>query len=263
LDRGNLEHPITKKKRMYQLLFYVASVGARRLKHNLEAEPGDIGVFGADGNLTAYSVYDKDGVGVSDFSVKPIELIGEGGALTDVVADLATSEISSLLEMLSSAKPKLIKPVSFADGEIRYDIDNKALADYISDCWVLFSFVDWRMEETWNYIRKPTKDEVEWYVFLYGKSKTKDFFSKAQEIRNHSKTETKKIEYTREHIRSWDNAIQRHLDGWRDEKGITTRPGIYEKYGKKVMKEYEFPAKVLLDIVYPKFLRDLHSRKEI
>ena len=263
LDRGEVEHPAIKKKRMYQLLFYIASAGARRLRPSPKPEPGDIGLFGADGKLTAYSIYDIDGVGVSDFSVKPIETIGQAGALTDVVTDLSPSEISSLLEMLSRAKPKLIKPISFVDGEIRYGIHNCSLAEYISDCWVLFSFVKWRMEETWQHIREPRKDEVEWYVFFYGKSKTKDFFSKAQEIKKRSKTDRKITDHHIKRIRSWDDAIRHHLEGWRDEKGTTTRPGIYEKYGKKVMKDYKYPAKVLLEMVYPKFVRELQKRKEI
>lgn len=157
LDRGDLEDLSIKKKRMYQLLCYIASTGARRLKPNPKLEPGDIALLDADGRWTTYSVYNIDGVGVSDFSVKPIGIIGQAGALTDVVADLSPSEISSLLEMLSRAKPKLIKPIGVVDGEIRYEIYDKSLADYIFDCWVLFSSVRRRMEDTWNYIRKPTK----------------------------------------------------------------------------------------------------------
>ncbi len=49
----------------------------------------------------------------------------------------------------------------------------------------------------------------------------------------------------------------------RDEKGTTIRLGIYEKYGKNTMKDYKYPAKDLLDMVYPKFLRELQKRKKI
>jgi hypothetical protein len=51
--------------------------------------------------------------------------------------------------------------------------------------------------------------------------------------------------------------------GWHDEKGTMTRPGIYKKYGKNIMKDYKYPAKVLLDKVFPKFLKDLQKRKKI
>jgi hypothetical protein len=181
--------------------------------------------------------------------------------LTDAAVDLSPSEIGSLFKMLLKEKTPLIKPIDEVGGETRYGITDKSLADYIADCWGLFSFVLWRMEETWKYKRKPTKDEKEWYVFFYGKRKANDFFTKAQETRNHSKVDRKIRESSIKSIRSLDNSIQRHLEGWRDEKG--TRPGIYGKYGKNVMKEYKFPAQVLLEMVYPKFLKELHKKKKI
>jgi len=233
LDRGNIEAPGIRRKRMYQLLFFIASSGAGRLKPNPKPEPGDIGLYGADGKLSAYSYYKISGLGASDFSVQPVEIIGQAGALTDVVADLSPSEISSLFERLSRAKkPQLIKPIDDIGGEIRYGIDNELLAEYISDCWVLFSFVRWRMEETWQYIRQPEKDELEWYVFFYGKSKTKGFFSMAQKIRKDSRADPKIKEYYTKHIRTLDDSIRHHLEGWHDEKGTMTRPGIYKNMGK-------------------------------
>lgn len=265
LDRGDIEDPGIRTKRMYQLLFFIASSGAGRLKPNPKPEPGDIGLYGADGKLSAYSYYKISGVGASDFSVRPVEIIGQAGALTDVVADLSPSEISSLFELLSSAdKPKLIKPIDDIGGEIRYGIANEPLKEYISDCWVLFPFVRWRMEETWQYIRQPlSSDEVQWYEFFYGKVKSTSFFIRAHEIRKSSKADRRIKEHYTKHIRTLDDSIRHHLEGWRDEKGTTTRPGIYQKYGKNVMNEYKFPAKVLLDMVYPNFLRKLQKDKKI
>jgi hypothetical protein len=85
----------------------------------------------------------------------------------------------------------------------------------------------------------------------------------AQKIRKDSRADPKIKEYYTKHNRTLDNSIRHHLEGWHDEKGTMTRPGIYQKYGKNVMKEYKFPAKVLLDMVYPNFLRELQKRKEI
>jgi DNA-binding transcriptional ArsR family regulator len=50
LHRGSIEGSAIKRKRMYQLLFFIASSGAGRLKPtNPKPEPGDIGLYGADG----------------------------------------------------------------------------------------------------------------------------------------------------------------------------------------------------------------------
>jgi hypothetical protein len=263
LDRSDIEDLAIKRKRLYQLLFFIASSGAGRLKPNPKLEPGNIVLYDADSKPAMYSYYNITGVGASDFSVEPKEIIGQGGALTDVVVDLPDSEIAKLFEMLLKDKRPLIKPIDDVGGEIRYGIANQSLADYIADCWVLFSFVKWRMEKTWKYIRKPnTKDEIEWYVFFYGKTKAKSFFIEAEETRRRSKLDSKIRESFKDRIRSLDNSIRRNLEGWPDEKR-STRPGIYEKYGKNVMKDYKFPAQVLLEMVYPKFLRELQKKKKI
>jgi hypothetical protein len=262
LDRSDIEDLSIKRKRLYQLLFFIASSGAGRLKPNPKLEPGNIVLYDADGKPSMYSYYNITGVGASDFSVEPREIIGQGGALTDVVVDLPDSEIAKLFKMLLKEKRPLIKPIGDVGREIRYGIANQSLADYIADCWVLFSLVQWRMEETWKYIRKPEKDEVEWYVFFYGKRKARSFFIEAEETRRDSKSDSKIRESFKERIRSFDNSIRRNLEGWPDEKR-SMRPGIYEKYGKNIMKDYKFPAQVLLEMVYPKFLRELQKKKKI
>jgi DNA-binding HxlR family transcriptional regulator len=137
LEGGGVEGSAIKRKKMYQLLFFIAASGAGRLKPNPKPEPGDIGLYGADGKLAAYSYYNIRGVGASDFSVEPREIIGQDGALTDVVADLSLSEIASLFEVLLKENPWLIKPIDVG-GETRYRIANESRADYIADCGVLF-----------------------------------------------------------------------------------------------------------------------------
>jgi hypothetical protein len=137
LDRGGEEELAARRKKAYQLLFFVASSGAGRLRPNLKPEPGDIVLRDADGKIGSYSYYSVRGVGASDFSVEPREILGQAGALTHV-ADLSLSEAAMLFEMLLKKKPPLIRPVEEVGGEIRYGI---------ADCWALFSFVLWRMEE--------------------------------------------------------------------------------------------------------------------
>jgi DNA-binding HxlR family transcriptional regulator len=261
LDRRDVEELATKRKKAYQLLFFIASSGARRLKPNPKPEPGDIALRSADGKLAAYSYHSVSGVGASDFSVEPKEILGQAGALSPA-ADLSPSEVAGLFDILLKEKPPLIRPVGEFGGETRYGIADRSLADYIAHCWALFPFVRWRMEETWKFRRKPTRDEVEWYAFFYGKRKAKSFFAAAQESRKRSKTDGELRRSSIKSIKDWDGVIRRQLEGRRDEKG-SYHPGIYKKYGPSVMKEYKFPAQVLLDMIYPKFLKELHKKKKI
>ncbi|MEP0826087.1 MAG: hypothetical protein HRF40_11435 [Nitrososphaera sp.] len=262
LDRADIEDMADNRKRMYQLLFFIASSGAGRLKPSPKPEPGDIGVYGPDGKLMAYSYYDIPGVGASDFSVEPREIIGQAGALTHV-SDLSQSEVAALFDMLLKENPPLIRPIDEVGGETRYGIADRLLSEYISDCWTLFPSVQSRLEETWQYVRKPeNEEEIGWYVFFYGKRKAKSFFAKAQETRRYSKADSKIRKSFEKSIRDWDTAIQHRLYGWRDEKG-THHSGIYKKYGRTIMKKYKFPAQVLLEMIYPKFLKKLQKEKRI
>jgi hypothetical protein len=45
------------KKGIYQLLFFIASSGAGRLRLNLKPEPGDILLCDADGKIGSYSYF--------------------------------------------------------------------------------------------------------------------------------------------------------------------------------------------------------------
>jgi hypothetical protein len=73
-----------RRKKAYQLLFFIASSGAGCLRPNPKPEPGDIVLHDADGKIGSYSYYIVRSVGESDFSVKPREILGQAGALTHV-----------------------------------------------------------------------------------------------------------------------------------------------------------------------------------
>ena len=73
-----------EEKGIYQLLLFIASSGAGRLRSNPKPEPDDIVLHNADGKIGSYSYYSVRGVGESDFSVEPREILGQAGALTHV-----------------------------------------------------------------------------------------------------------------------------------------------------------------------------------
>jgi hypothetical protein len=161
------------------------------------------------GKWTAYSYYKVPCTGISDFSAELKGIIGQAGALTHV--DLSETQIRHLFEMLLKQNPPLIKPIDELDGERRYGIADNSLADYITDCWSIFPLVLYRFKDTWQYRRKPTRDEVNWYVFFYGKKKLKNFFIAAQETRKDSKARMKIRRQALDLIRECDSTIQQEI----------------------------------------------------
>jgi hypothetical protein len=57
LDRGGPEELAARRKKAYQLLFFIASSGAGRLRLNLKLEPGDIVLRDAHGKIGSYSYF--------------------------------------------------------------------------------------------------------------------------------------------------------------------------------------------------------------
>ena len=73
-----------EEKGIYQLLFFIASSGAGRLRPNPKPEPGDIVLHDADGKIGSYSYYSVRGIGESDFFCRAKKNMGQAGALTHV-----------------------------------------------------------------------------------------------------------------------------------------------------------------------------------
>jgi hypothetical protein len=271
-----------RKKKAYLLLFYIGAVGGRRLKENTKAEPGDIGMYDEKRkNIVAYSVYELPGVGVSDFFVEPRSIVTQFGALSYLnFSD--PKEAESYFRLLEKQKPQLIMPIDEVDGEKRYGVADPLLAEYITDCWLFFSSVLFRLEDTWQYIREPTKKEVDWYLSLYGREETMQFFLKAQNMRKrgderyresrdtllqkqqqsqqqpkhtllppqkkHRVIGYKKIK--RDEIKRQDNMIRKRFQNLQD------------KYGD-LQKKFAYPTIQLRELVYPDFLRELQENKKI
>jgi DNA-binding HxlR family transcriptional regulator len=123
-----------------------------------------------------------------------------------------TSEVKWYFDKLSEYEPPLIKPIGElelirikrererllqkelswpVEGETRYGIIDRQLHEFLLDCTCLLGETESLMEHVWKYKRRPKREEVEWYQFLYGKHRTSSFFTKINQKRIRLKNATK------------------------------------------------------------------------
>jgi hypothetical protein len=152
--------------------------------------------------------------------------------------------------------------------EPRYILEDPLLREFIITCWNILGFVLFRMNETYVYKRWPkyrvrTGNEkkssyayhlyMKWYKRLFGTYRfTQHNFSQLlARKRNFEKLDkrTQKEELTNAHdlISSYDNGIKENYKIIMDNKYAAIRD------------KYKDVVTALLDLVYPKFLRELHE----
>jgi DNA-binding PadR family transcriptional regulator len=138
-------------------------------------------------------------------------------------------------------------------GELRYEIRDPILVDFLDDCAMLYRRARESIEEIWKHIRKPSRDEIRWLELIMGTEKV-------DEIRRES--------YRRRHNRS---VIYKRLRKKEDRKRkiklimedneLSTRFAMELKEShSNAIRKYRFPSEELLDLIYPKFLQQMVLR---
>jgi hypothetical protein len=179
--------------------------------------------------------------------------------------DFEPSEVEDCFKKLLRYSPPIIKQLSDdmkqknETQRERYVIANSLLEEYFSDLYVgVFSGIQNQMELTWRYVRwpYPKSGEAGWYMSLYGVKRVFRFANTLIRERNESTaTETEnRVQFIRvqnEYIRTWHNYA------------IHYYKKIMGKKYKDIRKEYREIIDPIIEIVYPKFLRELHKKRGI
>jgi hypothetical protein len=85
MDRGGPEELADRRKKgIHQLLFFIASSGAGRLRPNPKPEPGDIVLHDAHGKIGSYSYFTVFAALANLIFLSSREILGQAGALTHV-----------------------------------------------------------------------------------------------------------------------------------------------------------------------------------
>jgi hypothetical protein len=195
--------------------------------------------------------YTLPGISVREF----LRGIKEGLALEDTPQLMSQEETEECFRLLK--QEELIQQVLFFHGEPRYDLVDNGLRSFLQDCWVIHGISSITMDFIWKNVRMPTLEERTWYEMLWSKHNADIHFNKCYESLKSKQKDIKKKGY-----RQVSSEIEKTIKEW-GYKGIAENfKRLNEKYGY-IIKRYQVPSAMLMEMVYPKFLRDLAYKNEI
>ena len=138
-------------------------------------------------------------------------------------------------------------------GEIRYEITNSELHDFLHQCWSLHENSIRRMRSTWSHNRGPKDEEETWYRIFYGPKTARNHFEKFRFDRNNLKPQQPRRKMhprpVIDDIYGYDDEIKRK---WKPLKNYS-----------ETIEKYSFFSNVIMEWVYPSFLRNLQMRDKI
>jgi hypothetical protein len=156
-------------------------------------------------------------------------------------------EVKNAFELLLNED--MLKPITIMyKGELRYVISDSLLEEFFVDCWHLYHKVYEMTDVVWNYIRKPTNDEIKWLELIRGtkiadKVRRDAYYARRKFIMKFTNKELV-IKKAIKKIKEYNNNI--------NEETI-----FIEKQYEELIEKYQFPCKDLLELIYPKFLRQI------
>jgi DNA-binding HxlR family transcriptional regulator len=165
-------------------------------------------------------------------------------------ANITQAEIEDAFKI--AQREGILKIVMEFRDELRYEIADKSLLDFICDCWYLFKLILKKLEIVWKMIRGPNDQEIKWLELIEGRKHANAIRMQAYQQRhslNKSKRKQlvvsakKEITYLEEEIQeSITNLVELHTD---------------------TINKYRFPAERILEIVAPKALQKSDLRRII
>ncbi len=252
------ESPEEKRRKLCLLLLFIGNVGAGRLRQKGNAELGTILLRDETGTFKPYESYQLPGFGLSDFLNETNLLMStQAGAFAYIRFE--ESELQDLFNSLLE-HPPIIKKIDEIDGEIRYGVVDRRLAELIFDCSVIFTVIKAALEGKWKYIRAPDKVEYEWYRYFYGDVETRSYFNKMFEQR---RSQTGQL------LKQWprlkEKDVKRVLRKVGEEQfaeGAKSAKQMYDKLlrdHKDVLQKYSWLVERLVEKTSPQFLHSAHS----
>ncbi|MGI8831181.1 MAG: hypothetical protein ACR2IS_00935, partial [Nitrososphaeraceae archaeon] len=251
-----------RKQYLVLLLLYKATLGSGYLHSHVKPEPGHVAY--RNYHTGAYDNYSYGhSLGVAERDIVSHGQFDLNGAFAYI--DFSISEVKKIFNELLQHDPSVIRPIfsraesNPAHNRRRFVIADELLKEYLQTLFAgLYSTVPLRMEETWQYIRwpNPKSGEADWYLSQYGKKRLVQFAKRAIDIRKKllEKSEKEKLTFlksVKESIRNYDKYV-RH---WYK---VISSP----RY-KTIKDNYRDVITPIIEIVYPKFLRELHTNNQV
>jgi hypothetical protein len=198
------------------------------------------------------------GIRDSDNSIKIWRYAIPGVSVTDLLnqerdffkhIDFTYDEAQKAFDLLKK-KGRIKQTYTFLH-EPRFIIADKALADAITNCWKIYSIVEEMMILTWLYLRSPTYGEMRHVVSFYGDKRSNEIFRAYHQYRHlpiERNRQKEFIESIKKDVKDLQLKALRHIEE------------IKRKHADTITK-YCFPLNSLIELVYPTFPQDFHSKK--
>ena len=200
-------------------------------KHHLEGS-------GNEGNTNIFTFY-------QEFLLQSLEELENPGLVYQEL-DFTKHEVIQYFELLE--KRNLIKKLQLYPlmvlNEERYIIVDDSLKDILLECWRLYSYGIMYLIYKWQSICRPINEEKVWYEHLWGKSRSQEWFVHCYHKRREYKKKNKNqvLKETQEKLDREKSEIMKKFDS------------INNEYAK-LINDYSYFIKPLLNVVYPEFLR--------
>ncbi len=259
------------KKKAIILLLTIGSTGATRLKRTLKARAGDIEKRNIlTGKPETFEVYHTSGIAQEDMTKSNIFDYRR----KFIPKNISEEVIQDLIDVLSEEKiqlydkegtlisdfPVLIRD-SFQNGEVIYRIQDDKLRKFFTICQEIL-----RMEIVWTFVRRHKREEIRWYNDLVGKENTISFLEEEKPKRkDRSKKFTDLLfqgrmvtENQKKHLeKSIENEVQAY------DALIIDRVKELDEYHDYLYKNFRTLCNIVVNVAYPKYLKQLHSHEKL
>lgn len=181
-----------------------------------------------------------------------------------IVNDFSVEEITESINRLNQAK--VIGPVfTFADDAMRhmFDTEYEKLIPFINHCFHFLGIFVLNMKNKWLHLRKkPTSEEINWFVSIVGKNEMRLFFTGLEEER---KLFPQRLKHNYELIYGSHKAVdfkQLLLEAKKSDIERIKRNDLWlKKRIEKLRKEnhdleirYPVFYELIMEMIYPSFL---------
>jgi DNA-binding HxlR family transcriptional regulator len=141
----------------------------------------------------------------------------------------------------------LLRPIAKYNDEILYAISDERLDKFLQGCLEIYEFISDSIIGVWNF-RNPKPQEKEWFEFFVGKEGTNRIIIRALDRRKakNGMTTNEFLDWLK-----WQKGNIKDSETHANEM-ITN----LKKKNESTIQKYPYPCEDILNLVYPKFLKD-------
>jgi DNA-binding HxlR family transcriptional regulator len=159
---------------------------------------------------------------------------------------LTEGEINDAIQSLR--EEGLIRPFMYQNEPLYFVVD-KSLEVLLDDCYNLYKDIYNAILHIWEFLRKPTPEEVGWLELFEGTKRSSEIRNEAYKKRKAIREDKRPgfLNWLKKENKEWEIELRKMVSQ------IMTRHN-------KAIQEYRFPTKKIFELINPEFLHESFSR---